>query len=76
MVKTVYIIGHRTPDTESVVSAAAYAALKQAGGQRRVIAARAERSSPRRNIAFFAFFKAQGPLKKAAARVILGICRS
>jgi manganese-dependent inorganic pyrophosphatase len=30
--QTVYIIGHRNPDTDSVVSAAAYAALKQAQG--------------------------------------------
>ncbi|MDR1507916.1 MAG: putative manganese-dependent inorganic diphosphatase [Treponema sp.] len=32
MEQTVYIIGHRNPDTDSVVSAAAYAAFKQALG--------------------------------------------
>jgi manganese-dependent inorganic pyrophosphatase len=32
MEKKIYIIGHRNPDTDSVVSAAAYAVLKQAQG--------------------------------------------
>ena len=31
---TVYITGHRNPDTDSIVSAMAYAALKNALGQR------------------------------------------
>ncbi len=31
---TVYITGHRNPDTDSIVSAMAYAALKNAMGQR------------------------------------------
>ena len=30
----VYITGHRNPDTDSIVSAMAYAALKNALGQR------------------------------------------
>lgn len=37
---TVYITGHRNPDTDSVVSAMAYAALKNALGQRAYVAAR------------------------------------
>jgi len=37
---TVYITGHRNPDTDSIVSAMAYAALKQALGQRQYQAAR------------------------------------
>ena len=37
---TIYITGHRNPDTDSVVSAMAYAALKNALGDRRYKAAR------------------------------------
>ena len=37
---TVYITGHRNPDTDSIVSAMAYAALKNALGQREYKAAR------------------------------------
>ncbi len=37
---TVYITGHRNPDTDSIVSAMAYAALKNALGQREYCAAR------------------------------------
>lgn len=33
----VYITGHRNPDTDSIVSAMAYAALKNALGQRAVL---------------------------------------
>ena len=36
----VYITGHRNPDTDSIVSAMAYAALKNALGQRQYCAAR------------------------------------
>ena len=38
--ETVYITGHRNPDTDSIVSAMAYAALKNALGQREYVAAR------------------------------------
>ncbi len=38
--ETVYITGHRNPDTDSIVSAMAYAALKNALGQREYRAAR------------------------------------
>ena len=55
MEKTIYVIGHRNPDTDSVVSAAAYAALKQAGGQRRVIAARAGKINPQTEYIFNRF---------------------
>lgn len=37
---TVYITGHRNPDTDSIVSAMAYAALKNALGRREYKAAR------------------------------------
>ena len=37
---TIYITGHRNPDTDSVISAMAYAALKNALGDRRYKAAR------------------------------------
>jgi len=32
--KTVYVIGHRNPDTDSIASAIAYAALKRRTGLR------------------------------------------
>ena len=38
---SVYVIGHRNPDTDSVVSAMAYAALNNALGENNYIAARA-----------------------------------
>ena len=41
----VYITGHRNPDTDSIVSAIAYAALKNALGQRQYRAARSILSS-------------------------------
>ena len=37
---TIYITGHRNPDTDSIVSSMAYAALKNALGQREYEAAR------------------------------------
>ena len=37
---TVYITGHRNPDSDSIISATAYAALKNALGERRYVAAR------------------------------------
>lgn len=46
MEKTVYVIGHRNPDTDSVVSAAAYAHLKQALGNKGCRAARAGKLAP------------------------------
>jgi manganese-dependent inorganic pyrophosphatase len=42
----IYIIGHRNPDTDSVVSAAAYAKLKQAQGVSYCFAARAGKITP------------------------------
>ncbi|MCL2601665.1 MAG: putative manganese-dependent inorganic diphosphatase [Treponema sp.] len=41
MRKKIYVIGHRNPDTDSVVSAAAYARLKQLQGQDNCFSARA-----------------------------------
>jgi manganese-dependent inorganic pyrophosphatase len=55
MEKCVYIIGHRNPDTDSVVSAAAYAALKQAQGLRNYRAARAGNVSPQTEYIFDRF---------------------
>ncbi|MDR2740913.1 MAG: DHH family phosphoesterase, partial [Treponema sp.] len=55
MEKTVYVIGHRNPDTDSVVSAAAYARLKQIQGQNRVIAARAGKINPQTEYIFERF---------------------
>ena len=37
---SIYVIGHKNPDTDSVVSAMAYASLKNALGGDRYIAAR------------------------------------
>lgn len=36
----IYITGHRNPDTDSIVSAIAYAALKNALGEREAVAVR------------------------------------
>ena len=36
----IYVTGHRNPDTDSVVSAMAYAALRNALGERHYVAAR------------------------------------
>jgi manganese-dependent inorganic pyrophosphatase len=55
MDKVVYVIGHRNPDTDSVVSAAAYARLKRIQGQDRVIAARAGKISPQTEYIFERF---------------------
>ncbi|MBQ9239573.1 MAG: putative manganese-dependent inorganic diphosphatase [Treponema sp.] len=46
MKNTVYIIGHRNPDTDSVVAATAYAKLKQLMGQDEYVAARAGHFNP------------------------------
>ena len=36
----IYVTGHRNPDTDSIVSAMAYAALRNAVGEREYVAAR------------------------------------
>ena len=46
MEKTVLVIGHRNPDTDSVVSATAYARLQNLLGNSEYIAARAGHLSP------------------------------
>ncbi|MDR2019172.1 MAG: putative manganese-dependent inorganic diphosphatase [Treponema sp.] len=46
MEKRIYVIGHRNPDTDSVVSAAAYARLKQIQGLAHCRAARAGNTNP------------------------------
>ena len=38
--ETVYVVGHRNPDTDSIISAMAYASLYNALGDRRYVAAR------------------------------------
>ncbi len=50
--KTVYVIGHRNPDTDSCVAAAAYAALKQARGMPNCVAARAGKITPQTEYIF------------------------
>ncbi|MDR3123999.1 MAG: putative manganese-dependent inorganic diphosphatase [Treponema sp.] len=55
MEKQIYIIGHRNPDTDSVVSAAAYARLKQAQGRHNCTAARAGNLSPQTEYIFNRF---------------------
>src|SRR5574344_1433826 len=42
----VYVIGHRNPDTDSIVSAIAYAALKRQQGWNDCFAARAGKLTP------------------------------
>jgi manganese-dependent inorganic pyrophosphatase len=55
MKQTVYIIGHRNPDTDSVVSAAAYTALKEAQGYENYRAARAGNLNPQTEYVFNRF---------------------
>jgi manganese-dependent inorganic pyrophosphatase len=55
MEKKVYIIGHRNPDTDSVVSAAAYARLKQTQGLHNYFAARAGKINPQTEYIFERF---------------------
>jgi len=52
---TVYVIGHKNPDTDSVVSAAAYAHLKRELGLKRCVAARAGKMSPQAEYVFERF---------------------
>lgn len=55
MDKRIYVIGHRNPDTDSVVSAAAYARLKTALGTPRCFAARAGKANPQTEYIFDRF---------------------
>ncbi len=55
MEKTIYVIGHKNPDTDSVVAAAAYASLKNAQGIKNVIAARAGAVNPQTEYIFHRF---------------------
>ena len=53
--KKIYVIGHRNPDTDSVVSAAAYAALKKAQGSANCLAVRAGKPTPQTEYIFNRF---------------------
>jgi manganese-dependent inorganic pyrophosphatase len=53
--KSVYIVGHRNPDTDSIVSAAAYARLKQLLGKPECVAIRAGKVSPQTEYIFDRF---------------------
>ncbi|MDR0684926.1 MAG: putative manganese-dependent inorganic diphosphatase [Spirochaetaceae bacterium] len=53
--KQVYIMGHRNPDTDSVVSAAAYAKLKNLLGKKECIAVRGGKLSPQTEYIFERF---------------------
>ncbi|MDR0447374.1 MAG: putative manganese-dependent inorganic diphosphatase [Treponema sp.] len=55
MQKKVYVIGHRNPDADSVVSAAAYARLKQLQRQDNCVAARAGKINPQTEYIFDRF---------------------
>jgi manganese-dependent inorganic pyrophosphatase len=55
MKKTIYIIGHKNPDTDSGVSAAAYACLKKLTGFENYIAARAGYFNPQTEYIFKRF---------------------
>lgn len=61
METTVYIIGHKNPDTDSAVAATAYARLKQLQGQTQYVAARAGHFSPQTDY-IFKKFKVEFPL--------------
>lgn len=53
----VYVVGHRNPDTDAVVSAMSYAALRNATGDRNYIACRLDHLSDetKRMLAKFGF---------------------
>ncbi|HEY9054973.1 MAG TPA: putative manganese-dependent inorganic diphosphatase [Rectinemataceae bacterium] len=55
MRKTIYVIGHRNPDTDSVVAASAYAELKRAQGMPEAQAARAGAVNPQTEYIFHRF---------------------
>ena len=55
MDKTIYVIGHKNPDTDSVVSAVAYAKLKNLMGYPEYIAARAGHLNPQTTYIFEKF---------------------
>jgi manganese-dependent inorganic pyrophosphatase len=55
MEKQIYVIGHRNPDTDSIVSAASYARLKQIQGLHNCRAARAGKLSPQTEYIFDRF---------------------
>jgi manganese-dependent inorganic pyrophosphatase len=55
MERTVYVIGHKNPDTDSVVSAVAYAELKRALGMTECRAARAGAVNPQTEYIFDRF---------------------
>ncbi|MCL2609102.1 MAG: DHH family phosphoesterase, partial [Treponema sp.] len=55
MEKKIYVLGHRNPDTDSVVSAAAYARLKQGLGFDNCVAARVGKASPQTKYIFERF---------------------
>lgn len=55
MEKITYVIGHKNPDTDSVVAAAAYAALKRALGLAGAVAARAGAVNPQTEYIFHRF---------------------
>ena len=61
MTNKVYIIGHRNPDTDSVVAAAAYAELKHLLGMNEYIAARAGKLAPQTEY-IFKRFKIEPPV--------------
>lgn len=46
MYKKIYVIGHKNPDTDSIASAIAYAALRQSQGHGNVVAAMAGQPNP------------------------------
>ncbi len=61
MEKTVYVIGHRNPDTDSVVSATAFARLQNLLGHSEYVAARAGHLSPQTDY-IYKRFNVQKPL--------------
>lgn len=60
MTNKVYIIGHRNPDTDSVVAATAYATLKHLLGKNEYVAARAGHLNPQTEY-IFKRFKIEAP---------------
>ena len=65
----IYVTGHRNPDTDSIVSAIAYAALRNALGDREFVAARLGHVSDETNLILDRFgFSRRSTSRRCARR--------
>ena len=67
----IYVTGHRNPDTDSIVAAMAYAALRNALGDREYVAARLGHVSDEQRVVYETVLKAQLAVLDAAKPGVL-----